>query len=133
MQVSQSPDFLAFWQLYPRKVGKLTAIRAYSRAISNGAVPDDIFAGVQRYREEIASEGTESRFIAHPSSWLNAGRWMDEVEIFTPMTAEDGAEIKWRLAVKSWKSSGYWPEVHGPKPGQPGCKCPAKFLMESAA
>ena len=69
--------FLTFWTVYPKKVGKDAAARAFSKAMAriDDAEPlAVILAGVER-----ALPGwDEPRFIPHPSTWLNEGRWEDE-------------------------------------------------------
>lgn len=68
-------DFAEFWYRYPRRVGKLAAMRAYikARRIATAAV---ILEGVARY---VASRPPR-QFTAHAATWLNAGRWEDEIE-----------------------------------------------------
>jgi hypothetical protein len=67
--------FDVFWQIYPRRVGKLDAQKAYDKALKR---TDDVTirAAVLRYADEC--KGKEENFIAHPATWLNQGRWMDE-------------------------------------------------------
>ncbi len=72
-------DFAAFWQAYPRRVAKLAAWRAYQRA-RRTVDAETILAGVRRYVEYVEQRGTEPEYIAHPATWLNAGRWDDEYE-----------------------------------------------------
>ena len=66
-------SFEAFWKRYPRKVGKKAAAKAFAKAVKQGADPQTIIAGIERYRLP-----DEDRFIPHPTTWLNAGRWEDE-------------------------------------------------------
>lgn len=66
-------DFDVFWQRFPRRVGKLDAVKAYAKA-RKVASADDILTGVDRY---IANK-PEYADWCHPSTWLNKGRWMDE-------------------------------------------------------
>ncbi len=66
-------EFDTFWEAYPKRVGKLAARQAFKRA-RNTASLDGILTGVERYRLNKPSWAE----WAHPSSWLNAGRWMDE-------------------------------------------------------
>ena len=70
---------LAIYQAYPRKVGKLAALKAIEKAlkVSDSA---SILAGVQRFAAQVKAERTEDRFIPHPSTWFNAGRWLDETK-----------------------------------------------------
>lgn len=65
-----------FWPAYPRKVGKNAALTTYRRVRRGGVTVDDVMAGLRRFVQEKAN--TEARFIAHASTWLNAGRWADE-------------------------------------------------------
>lgn len=69
-------DFDAFWSRYPRRVGKLAAMKAYEKALKL-ASHEQIMAGVELYRQHPPSE---AQYIAHPSTWLNQGRWLDEYE-----------------------------------------------------
>lgn len=65
-----------FWPEYPRKVGKEAARAAYRRARRRGTPVSEVMDGLRRFVKEKA--GAEARFIAHASTWLNGGRWMDE-------------------------------------------------------
>jgi len=75
-----SEHFAAFWNAYPKKVGKLKAIQKYDIAVTrvdqNGADPHAvILQAVERYA--VSAKTKESRFILNPETWLNQGRWMD--------------------------------------------------------
>ncbi|HWO88898.1 MAG TPA: hypothetical protein VNL98_07085 [Gemmatimonadales bacterium] len=66
-------DFAEFWRVYPHRVGKLRAQQAYAKARQRASARE-ILAGVERY---TAMKPAWQQW-AHPSSWLNAGRWLDE-------------------------------------------------------
>ena len=68
-------EFTLWWQLYPRKVAKGAARKAY-RAARKKTDPDTLSAGVQRYRGECAAR--DPTYIKHPASWLNGECWLDE-------------------------------------------------------
>lgn len=70
-------DFTAFWAAYPRRVGKLDALKAYERARKLDSA-ESILAGVAKYKRHMPDE---ARFVCHPATWLNKGRWMDEYEV----------------------------------------------------
>jgi hypothetical protein len=67
--------FEDFWGHYPRRIGKLAALRAYEKALKH-ATQDTILAGVMLYKQTMPQE---ERFRPHPATWLNQGRWMDEL------------------------------------------------------
>lgn len=69
--------FELFWSAYPKKVGKGLARKTFDRLMSRKNSPSihDLLAGVERYRLSVS----DPRYIAHPTSWLNAERWTDEI------------------------------------------------------
>jgi len=78
-------DFEEFYAAYPRHVGKEAARRAFVKAVKNKAKASDIVEGARRYAAATAAAGTETRYIAHPATWLNAGRWSDDMQDAAPV------------------------------------------------
>ena len=70
-------DFDVWWEQAPRKVGRGQAMKAYSAARKR-ADAETLLAGIQRYAASCRAKGTEPQFIAHPATWLNGDRWLDE-------------------------------------------------------
>lgn len=68
-------SFDDFWQSYPRRVGKGQALKAWKQALKIATV-EEIMVGVERYAKE--REGGDPKFVAHPSTWLNGHRWLDD-------------------------------------------------------
>lgn len=66
--------FEAFWLVYPRKIGKGQARKAWIAAAKQ-ADPDTIMAGAMRLAQQ---PGRDEKFTPHPSTWLNGERWLDE-------------------------------------------------------
>jgi hypothetical protein len=75
--------FGAFWAAYPRHVARDAAVTAY-RAAMKKASEADILSGATRYAEQVRQRDTEERYIAHPATWLNQGRWADEAPTAQP-------------------------------------------------
>lgn len=68
-----------FWREYPRRIGKRSAVRKLQTIWKSDEVSWDVLIGaVKLYAKEVA--GKETRYIAHPATWLNAGRWEDETD-----------------------------------------------------
>lgn len=74
---SSESDFDRFWTVYPRKVGKLAAERAW--AALNGKRPDieTILAALDRAKRSSQWTRDGGQFIPHPATWLRQGRWED--------------------------------------------------------
>ena len=76
-------DFERIWVSYPEREGpnpKQLAFKAWRARIKEGVKPEDLVAGVDRYRYYLATqdkEGTE--FVMMASTFFGAGeRWKDE-------------------------------------------------------
>ena len=82
--------FETFWKNYPRKIGKGHARLAFARSLKV-ADAQTIIAGCHVFADHVRSEGTEPRFIPHPTTWLNGERWEDEVESGAASTWGDAA------------------------------------------
>lgn len=71
-------DFEAWWAVYPRKVEKVAARKAFERAWDLVDPPDKLatlIAAATAYAER-----TDPAFIKHPTTWLNKGCWSDETQ-----------------------------------------------------
>jgi hypothetical protein len=72
---NEDPLFEGFWLVYPRKVGKGAARKAYRHALKR-ASHAEIVAGAKAY----AASKPDPKFTPHATTWLNADRWLDEPE-----------------------------------------------------
>jgi len=74
------PDSLfdEFWAIYPRKVGKIGAQRYWQRMRRKGTDFRQVIAAAERFRDECRANGTDLKYIPHPASWLNRGRYADD-------------------------------------------------------
>lgn len=68
----RSDDFDRFWQVYPHKVGKKAAYKAFKN-IKNIAI-EKMIAAIEKY----IKTKPQDRSYCHPATWLNDGRWDDE-------------------------------------------------------
>ncbi len=66
--------FEEFWNVYPRKVSKRAACKAFESALQRASF-DDILAGCVRYAHDKNLPPQE--FIPYPTTWLNGDRWGD--------------------------------------------------------
>jgi hypothetical protein len=65
--------FDEFWKTYPRREAKQAAIKAWAKAVQS-TDPETIIEGARRYADD---PNREPEFTAHPTTWLNQGRWED--------------------------------------------------------
>lgn len=70
--------FDQFWAMYPRKVGKEKARRAFEKIQPSETELQKMLAELERQRK-VYHWGKENwKFIPHPATWLNQRRWEDE-------------------------------------------------------
>lgn len=71
--------FDRFWKAYPRKVGKDAARRMFVRRKVDEALLAQMLTAIaeQAATEQWRKDG--GHYIPNPATWLNAGRWQDEV------------------------------------------------------
>ena len=66
--------FDEFWNVFPRKVSKRAALKAFESALAR-ATHDEILAGAIRFANDPNLPPAE--FIPYPTTWLNGDRWGD--------------------------------------------------------
>lgn len=73
--VAETPEFDDFWLMYPRRVAKKDAMKAWARM----TIPDrvDALTALVDWRRVWRTKETD--FIPYPATWLNGERWQDEL------------------------------------------------------
>jgi len=66
--------FEDFWQVYPKKVGKQDALKAWPKALKADN-PQIIIEGARRYASDHTADWD---YWKNPSGWLNGKRWLDQ-------------------------------------------------------
>lgn len=80
---TQQSRFDAFWKVYPKKVGKQDAMKAWKKIAPDEELTDTIIRAVETAKQKD-SRFREERFIPHPATWLNAGSWENEYDDYFP-------------------------------------------------
>lgn len=89
--------FDEFWKIYPRRVSKLAAHKAFLAAAKKSDV-DLILDGARRLAND--PNLPDKQFIKHPTTWLNGGGWEDEplpTRFDRPQVVDVGRD-EWMLA-----------------------------------
>ena len=80
--VEYSKSFDEWWSIYPNKVGKLAAYKSWQKiGKSKSASVSELTNSLKRQIESNHFRGTDGQdYIPKPATWLNQGRWMDEIK-----------------------------------------------------
>lgn len=95
--------FDEFWQSYPHKVGKKAALSAWKKLKPNAGLRAKIMESLQTQKSSHQWRRENGRYIPNPSTWLNQGRWDDQLDqVSTWNTSKGGTSYepdfsKWEL------------------------------------
>lgn len=93
------PDtFAAWWERYPRKVGKQAALAAYNKARRKAGGHYRLFSSLEDHNAAWKANGTDDQFIPHPATWLNEGRYDDPPPAITGPRAPSGSKSAENMA-----------------------------------
>jgi hypothetical protein len=79
--------FEDFWSAYPRKVGIDAARRAFEKRQVGVELLATMLNAIKVQKQSTDWTRDGGKYIPHPSTWLNQGRWMDEL----PVAGSQGA------------------------------------------
>jgi uncharacterized protein YdaU (DUF1376 family) len=68
-------QFETFWKIYPKKVSKENAKKAWIKIKPN----DDLIVKITKAVKDQKLSEREQQFIPHAATWLNNKRWEDEI------------------------------------------------------
>jgi hypothetical protein len=71
--------FDTFWKLYPRKVAKRAAQGAFNRLTKDEQA--QAIEAIEQHVQYWKLKDTATEFIPHAATWLNQGRWEDELDM----------------------------------------------------
>lgn len=69
-------EFERFWKIYPRRIGKAVAYKAWQKARKRAPL-DAINRGATKVAFAVEC-GADPQYIPHPQTWLNRDGWLDE-------------------------------------------------------
>ncbi|WP_367394534.1 helix-turn-helix domain-containing protein [Cupriavidus sp. Agwp_2] len=84
--------FEQLWAVYPRKVSKDAALKAYRKLDPDEALQAVLLAAVEKQAASQAWTKDGGTFVPHASTWLNGRRWTDEVPEESPEGETGGAQ-----------------------------------------
>lgn len=80
-EIDPGEMFARFWKLYPRKVGKDKALKAWGKLKLTADLYDLIVAALAKHVQQKAWTRDGGQFIPHAATWLNGKRWEDEINL----------------------------------------------------
>lgn len=72
--------FDSFWKSYPKKKGKDKCMRWFSSHKVTSELLEQMLQAIEEQKKSKDWQKDNGQFIPYPYTWLNQGRWKDEVE-----------------------------------------------------
>ncbi len=80
LSVQKHEEFSEWWKSYPKKVGKAATLKIWLRVV-RGKIPlPKMLETLSKQKKSEQWTKSGGQFIPHPATYLNQGRWDDEVE-----------------------------------------------------
>ena len=93
--------FDSFWDLYPRKVAKASAFKAWGKIKWSDGLVDRLLLALKAQVAFWEEQKTKFDYIPHPATWLNNKRWEDQVKAVG--TEESSLPPEYRVALANSK------------------------------
>lgn len=77
---SYNDEFENFWKLYPKKIDKSDAHKAYIKAIKTGASHDHLASRAESFSKYNERAATEQKYIPAAATWINKKRWENDYD-----------------------------------------------------
>ncbi len=101
-------SFDDFWKIWPRKVARKAAEKAWRSAVKRSPY-ETIIAAAASYA--ASREGKDQTFTAHASTWLNGDRWEDQkqlAETASPGEGKTSQDQFYRDWINKGRNAGAW-------------------------
>jgi hypothetical protein len=87
---NESARFLEWWNIYPRRVARPNAEKAFRKHVNESNF-GDLMAGTINWIESPEWDESRKQFIPHPTTFLNRHQWNDEpAKLLAVSTASNG-------------------------------------------
>ena len=87
-KVSLTDLFERFWNVYPRKVNKKEAIKAWNSLKPSEGLTEEIIAGVTYWKKSKQWSKDNGQFIPHASTFLRGERWKERDTVTDTFNAD---------------------------------------------
>ena len=103
----QEKRFEEFWAAYPKKNGKQAAFKSWQRIKPTSELHNKIMEAVTTAKQTEQWQRENGRYIPNPTTWLNQGRWDDEItEVTTDIQNRSNYKQDYKMAAGQTRKAG---------------------------
>lgn len=120
--VERDPDFVRFWNVYPKRGNESIAAEAWNTLLSQGVEAKHLILAANKYAAKVRLDKTEDKFIKHAHNFLLQGAYRDYLPL--KITHCPNCKEYHRCNGQEW----YWVDVDDGRGGtkQATVVCPYK-------
>ena len=85
--------FEVFWESYPKKIGKIAAFNSWKKIKMNHALLEKIMSAIDIAKDSEQWRKNNGQYIPNPATWINQGRWDDEITNVTSRSSNPFKDI----------------------------------------
>ena len=132
-----SEEFETLWDLYPKRINKSGAYKAFNATLKRGVLLADLVLATKNYAKE--RNGQDNAFTLHPATFYGPNnRYLD----YLPITASDfklnAEQIKYATIYDDYDKSGKWLDIisnveHNDNPAKYGYVRPVNNLGQTVS
>jgi hypothetical protein len=101
--VHRDARFDAWWLTYPKKVGKGEALRIWKRINPNEELFEQMVSAVHVAVTTDQWRRNNGQYIPNPATWLNQGRWSDELTVVSKPPNPRPDDYVWDDQYSEWR------------------------------
>lgn len=107
-----SEDFELMWAIYPKKIGKGDAYKAWKKIKPSGKLYIKIMQAINKQIRSIQWKKDNGQFIPNFSTWLNQSRWDDDL----PISESENQKPKLKNPCPLELPASRWKYIDSPMP-----------------
>ena len=85
--------FLTFWKAYPKKVGKQDALKSFKKVNPSKEMVEQMVSVIEEAKKTEQWTKSNGQYIPNPSTWLNQGRWEDDISTYPGKSTSEGRTV----------------------------------------
>lgn len=90
-------EFDVFWEMYPKKESKQSALKSWTRINPDEELTQKIMGALANHRRSQGWQKDDGQYIPLPVTWLNQSRWLDELKSQRMSLPDPNLENKMRI------------------------------------
>jgi hypothetical protein len=99
---AEDAAFAAWYSVYPKKTGRLAALKSWAKMHKQMPAVEEMIAHLKAQAASVAWTKDGGQFIPNPATYLNQGRWADEIDNRKPDAKQGDKPATFLEPTRDW-------------------------------